>query len=177
MARQRKDGKLSAVPKPELIMLLALKQCHWQLVAADLLYKGKDLYSGLRQLGATKEVDSTRQKVWKKLDFRLRQKAQQACAVADEKKSKKKKDDEEEKEEKSGQEVLVKEPMIQNIVDFIQTRLIRLCPPYEQNAHLWVLLRAIDRFLTAQRAFVNLRLAKGDAALALLGQELRKLSL
>ena len=168
-ARERKDGRLDPAPKPEWVMACAMRQCHWQLVAADLLRQGKDVASGLRHIGTAKEAESTRQKIWKKLSPRLREKAQQKCRQTDEKKST---TDSEEK----GQEILFGDPQIRNITDFL-AKLLRRCPPGQPDPHVWAWCQALERFRIAHEALVQLRVMKDDAALTLMGQELRKLSL
>ena len=151
--------------RPEEVMGLAVKQLHWQLLATNLLLRGQDLASGLRKLGASRNAETVRPRMWSKMSLRQRELAQQKCAEMEAAK----------KEPK--QELLTAEPMINNVVDFVQNRMFRLCPPLESDAHAWAFRFAIDRFLIGQRAMVELRLSKADAAVALLGHELRRLAL
>jgi hypothetical protein len=145
--------------RPEGVMNLALKQLRWQLVGADAFRREQDMHSAIRKMGESKDVDAVRKRVSTRLSWRMLCKSQATMLANPDTEVK--------------QETLTYDPMIQEVVGFIEYRLLRLVPP-GTDPKLWVYRAAIDRYLLAQRALVDLRL---NPSVSLLNQELRKLAL
>lgn len=122
----------------DIVLGFAVKQCRWQLLGAELMARGKDVATSLRNLGGPKNE----QEVSKRL-LVYRPDRRYFHPVTDETAPKR--------------EMLTSEPMIRDIARFVESIIPRACPAAETDRPKWIVRKCTQRFLLAYDAMVSQR--------------------
>jgi hypothetical protein len=139
----------------DIIIGFAAKQCRWQLLAAEMAMRGKNVPNALRNLGGAKDEEAVKKRI-----FSYRPDKRYFKPVDNDKPPKR--------------DLLTSEPMIRDIANFVTAALPQACPAgIDRNT--WVNQRCLERYLTAHEAAVSLREQPTDSGFVIALRELSPL--